>query len=124
MTTIKTFRELLVWQKAHELVLQVYKNSEIFPKHELFGLTSQVRRSAASVPANIVEGFRRKSVKEGVHFYHIADASLEETKYHLLLAKDLSYFLEEKNYNTLDILTEEVGKLLTRWIQSQYKYLT
>lgn len=121
MSAIKTFRELLVWQRAHGFVLEVYKMTEIFPRNEIFGLTSQLRRAASSVPANIVEGFRRDTLKDSIHFYNIADASLEETKYHLLLAKDLRYVVEDI-YQKNIALAEEVGKLLTRWIQSQRQY--
>ncbi len=123
MTTIKVFTELQVWQKAHTLVLFVYKVTNQFPKSELFGLTSQIRRSAASVPTNIVEGFRRKELRDSIKFYNIADASLEETKYHFILAHDLHY-LKESEYNQARSQCEEVGKLLTRWIQSQRNYLT
>ena len=122
MTTIKTFHDLEVWKKAHQLVLLIYKITEKFPKTELFGLTSQLRRSTATVPANIVEGFRRQSLKDSLHFYTIADASLEETKYHLLLAKDLQY-IDVPTFQTTQLLAEEVGKLLTRWIQSQRNFL-
>lgn len=123
MTQIKTFKELLVWQKAHELVLLIYKLTEKFPKSELFALVSQIRRAAVSVAANIVEGFRRKTLKDSLNFYHTADASLEEVKYHLLLSKDLNY-IDAQSYQATLNLCEEVGKLLTRWIQSQTKYLT
>ncbi len=122
MATIKIFRDLQVWQKAHTLVLLVYKLTSDFPKTELFGLTSQVRRSAASVPTNIVEGFRRRNLRDSLHFYNIADASLEETKYHFLLAKDLEYIKKAEHDSALQ-LCEEVGKLLTRWIQVQRSYL-
>jgi len=123
MGEIKTFKDILAWEKSHELVLLVYKITEDYPKHELFGLTSQTRRSAISVPANIVEGFRRQSLKDSIKFYNTADASLEELKYHLLLAKDLKYNSLER-YNFILEKSEEVGKLLTRWIQSQRKFLT
>ena len=122
MTTIKTFRELEVWKKAHIMVLRVYKITSFFPKNELFGLTSQLRRSAATVPANIVEGFRRRSLKDSLHFYNIADASLEETKYHLLLAFDLQY-INTTQYAEENDFTEQVGRLLTRWIQSQRQFI-
>ncbi len=122
MTTIKVFTEILAWKKAHELVLSIYKTTNLFPKSELFGLTSQLRRAAASVPANIVEGFRRKNLKDSLHFYNIADASLEETKYHLLLARDLAYTTESEYKKDLS-LAEETGRLLTRWIQSQRQYI-
>src|SRR3989338_3281850 len=122
MVVIKTFRELLVWQKAHSLVLFVYTMSNSFPKAELFGLTSQIRRSAASVPTNIVEGFRRKSLPDRIRFYTIADASLEETKYHCILAHDLGY-IKKTEYDSALQLCEEVGRLLTRWIQTQRSFL-
>lgn len=122
MTNIKKFQDLLVWQKAHLLVIDIYKITEIYPKHELFGLISQIRRSAVSVPANIVEGFRRNSLKDSINFYNISDASLEELKYHLLLSKDLNYIKEKELHNIMK-LCEEVGKMLTRWIQSQRKYM-
>ncbi len=122
MTTIKTFRELEVWKKAHAMVLRIYRITSSFSKSELFGLTSQLRRSAAAVPANIVEGFRRKSLKDSLNFYNIADASLEETKYHLLLAFDLHY-ISETQYAKEKDFTEQVGRLLTRWIQSQRQYI-
>lgn len=122
MTTIKTFQDLEVWKKAHAMTLKIYETSAAFPKTELFGLISQVRRSAASVPANIVEGFRRKSLRDSLNFYGTADASLEETKYHLLLSRDLNY-VSAKTYAIALGLCEETGKLLTRWIQSQRNFL-
>lgn len=122
MTTIKTFNELEVWKKAHAMVLSIYKITDTFPKNELFGLTSQIRRAAASIPTNIVEGFRRKSLKDSLNFYNIADASLEETKYHLLLAFDLHY-INDFEYRAEQSRLEVVGKMLTRWIQSQRQYL-
>jgi len=120
MTKITTFRDLLVWQKSHQLTLFCYKITSNFPKNEMFGLISQTRRSAASVSAKIVEGFRRVSINDSIRFYIIADASLEELKYHLLLAHDLEY-LQSNIYKKALLLSEETGKLLTRWIQSQKK---
>lgn len=122
MATIRTFRDLTVWQHAHTLVLAVYHASKQYPPDERFGLINQSRRAAASVPANIVEGFRRKSTKDSIRFYVIADASLEELKYHLLLACDLKY-LDAGQYKTIMNQAESVGKLLTRWIQSQRSFL-
>jgi four helix bundle protein len=92
---MKTFRELKVWQKAHQMVLKIYQTTKTFPGDEKYGLTSQVRRSAASVATNIVEGFKRRSDKDFARFLNTADASLEETKYHLILARDLRYMIEE-----------------------------
>ncbi len=117
---IKTFRDLLVWQKAHCLVLQVYKETKEYPKSEIYGLTSQIRRAAVSVASNIVEGFERKSVKDSLHFYNMADGSLEELRYQLLLSKDLLY-LNECKYAELVKLSEEVSKMLNGWIKSNLK---
>lgn len=117
---MKSFKDLVVWQKAHAFVLLCYHITKKYPKDELFALTSQTRRAAVSIAANIVEGFKRRSIKESIRFYIIADASLEETKYHLLLAKDLRYITNEE-YINLQNKFEEVGKLLHGWIQSQKK---
>ncbi|MBI2443932.1 MAG: four helix bundle protein [Candidatus Magasanikbacteria bacterium] len=122
MAQIKTFHDLQVWQKAHQLVLLVYKITVGFPSHERYGLVSQMRRAAVSVAANLVEGFRRKSLKDSVNFYHNAAASLEELKYFLLLSQDIGY-LNSQAYTKVAGISEEVSKLLTRWIQSQHQYL-
>jgi len=87
----KTFEDLMVWQKAHELVIQIYRLSKAFPKDELFGLTSQIRRAAVSVPANIAEGFKRVSKADKLRMYNIAQGSLEEVRYYLILSQDLAY---------------------------------
>jgi four helix bundle protein len=121
MGGIQTFHDLLVWQKAHANALLIYKLTEHNPNHELYALTSQARRAATLVPANIVEGFRKQTIKDSIKFYNQADASLEELKYHILLMKDLTYISEEQ-YNSALSSAEEVGKLLTRWIQSQRKF--
>jgi len=111
MQKTKTFKELTMWQKAHRFVLDVYKVTEHFPKHELFGLTSQFRRAAISIPANEAEGYKRKGKPEKLRFFNIAQASLEETRYYILLSKDLNYIssLEEQSL-TLNI--EEASKSL------------
>jgi four helix bundle protein len=118
MAKIKTFKQLLVWQKAHQLTLEVYNATRSFPKYEQFGLIFQMRRCVVSIPSNIAEGFKRKSLKDSLHFYNIAESSLEELKYQLLLAKDLNY-INEQIYNKLFTLAEEVGKLLNGWKKSQ-----
>ncbi len=115
---IKTFRDIKVWQKAHELVLNIYKITVKFPSEEKFALSSQIRRAIISVASNVVEGFKRKSLKDRVHFYNIADASLEEVKYQLLVAKDLKY-INENNYCEVIQLAEEVSKMLNAWIKTQ-----
>ena len=116
--TIKSFREIIAWQKAHELVLEVYKVTSDFPRLEEFNLTSQLRRCIVSIPSNITEGFARKSLKDSKRFYIIAEASLEEAKYQILLARDLSYVTLDK-YSDLILKADEVGKLLSRWKNSQ-----
>jgi four helix bundle protein len=105
------FEDLHVFRESHKLVLIVYKLSGEFPKEEDFGLKSQIRRSASSVPANIVEGNSRNHKKEFIQFLYLANASLEETKYHLLLARDLDYISEAK-YLEVHEQAEVVGKLL------------
>ena len=87
----KTFEDVEVWQKAHSFVLEIYRLSENFPKHELFGLTSQLRRAAVSIPANFAEGFKKTSLADKVRFYNIAQGSLEECRYYLILVRDLNY---------------------------------
>lgn len=103
--------KLIVWQRSHELVLKIYEITKNFPKDEQFGLTSQIRRAAVSIPSNIVEGKARGSNKEYSRFLMISRGSLEEVKYQLLLAKDLKYIDEEK-YKEVYKITDEVGRLL------------
>ncbi len=86
----KTFQDLIVWQKAHKFVLGVYKLSEGFPKTEVYGLTSQLRRAAVSIPANIAEGFKKRTKPDKARLMNIAQGSLEECRYYLILTKDLN----------------------------------
>ncbi|MCF8296939.1 MAG: four helix bundle protein [Saprospiraceae bacterium] len=109
--SVKSFHDLIVWQKAHNLVLQVYKDTASFPSEEKFGITSQIRRAAISVPANIVEGHARRSRKEFLNFLNIAHGSLEELKYLLLLSRELNY-LDENEYSEYSMITTEVSKIL------------
>ena len=104
----KTFEDLLVWQKAHAFVLKAYPFSAKFPRDELFGLVSQLRRAAVSIPANIVEGFRRRSRADKARFLNIAQSSLEEVRYYLMLARDLRY----GDSNSLQLELSEVSRLL------------
>ena len=78
---IKSFKDLKVWEKSHSLVLKIYKITGSFPCEEKYGLTSQIRRSVSSIPTNIVEGYKRKTTKDYLHFLNISETSLEETKY-------------------------------------------
>lgn len=115
----KTFRDLIVWQKAHELVLEIYKKTKSFPVEEKFGLVSQLRKSIASVPTNLVEGQKRKNRKEFLHFINIAHSSLEESRYHILLSKDLGYICKN-DFDMLENHCEEISKMLS----GLYKKLT
>ena len=107
-TPARNFKELIVWQKAHQLVLEIYRFTRNFPVNEPFGLTSQVRRAAISVPANIAEGFPKRSTGDKTRFFNIARGSLEDVHYYLILAKDLGYGDSEKLLG----LYNEVGRLL------------
>lgn len=104
------YKELIVFQKADELVFQIYKLTETFPKHEVFGLTSQLRRAALSIPTNIVEGYGRKSKRELSRFLDMALGSLAEVEYLLEFARRLNYI--KHDIPEMLSLVEEVGKLL------------
>jgi four helix bundle protein len=110
----KSFEDLLVWQKAHAYVLEIYRITKAFPKSELFGLTSQMRRAATSIPANIAEGFKKRTPREKVRILNIAQASLEESRYYLILAKDLSYADTRVFLPKL----EEVSRMLEAYIRA------
>lgn len=112
-----TVEDTPVWQLSHKLTLDVYKLTENFPKTEVYGLTSQIRRSASSVPANITEGFYRNSTKELVQFLYNARGSYGETLYHLRLAKDLR-FITETEYDGVMESYNLMGKQLNGWIKS------
>ena len=109
---MQDFRELKVWQKAHELTLEVYRATANFPREELYGITSQIRRCAASVPANLAEGRCRQSDREFGRFVAIALGSASETEYYLLLSRDLE-LIDPTRYEELARQAEEVKKMLT-----------
>lgn len=111
------FRNLIVWQKAYALALDIYRATRRFPREELYGITSQLRRAAVSVPANIAEGYERQHRKEYLQFLMIAKGSLGEVETYILFSKDLSYINEEK-FEKLEVLRGEVGKLLRGLINS------
>ena len=92
----KSYEDLFVWQKAHELVLLVYRTTSNFPEHEKFTLTSQFRRAAISIPANIAEGYKKMGKADKLRFMNISQGSLEECRYYILLASDLGYINEEQ----------------------------
>ncbi|MEK7141347.1 MAG: four helix bundle protein [Patescibacteria group bacterium] len=106
------FEELEVFKESHMFVLLIYKTTRSFPIDEKFTLTSQLRRAASSIVANIVEGNARGHSKEFIQFLFQANGSLEEVKYHILLAKDLGY-ITKNDYDTLHIQSETVGRLLS-----------
>ncbi len=109
-----SFEKLIVWQKAHSLVLNIYKMTQQFPKDEIYGLTSQIRRASVSIAANIAEGFGRRGAKDKLRFYNISKASLNEVRYFLILTKDLKYY----NTDTLLMDIEEVDKMLFSYMKS------
>lgn len=114
METAKSFRDLIVWQKAHGLTLAVYSYTKRFPREELFGLTSQMRRAAVSIAANIAEGFAKFSDRDKRRFLNIAQGSLSECRYYIVLAKDLGF----GENRALEELAEETSKLLTAYSNS------
>jgi len=114
---LESWKELKVWRKAHGLVLEIYKLTAKFPNDERFRLTDQLCRAASSIPANIVEGQARQTTKEYIHFLYNARGSLEETRYHLLLAKDLD-LLDSDTYAALETDYKTTSKMLNGLIQS------
>ena len=104
-----TFRDLTVWQKAHALVLNVYEVTRSFPSEERYGLTSQMRRAAVSIAANLAEGSKKRTRNDQANFYNIAQGSLEELRYYLLLSRDLQYLPDGQE---LDAKLDEIGRML------------
>src|SRR6201993_818846 len=113
-SSARSFRDLRVWQKAHEFVLAVYRYSESFPEREKYGLARQLRRAAVSIPVNIAEGFGKRSQAEKARFLNIAEGSLEECRYYLILAHDLGYGQTE----ALTVTLEETSRLLNAYARA------
>ena len=111
---MRDFHKLGIWQRSHQLTLDVYKVSKSFPKDELFGLTSQIRRAASSIPTNIAEGCGRASNKDYAHFLQIAIGSASEVEYELLLAHDLEYINDEA-FNKLTSETIAIRKMIIKY---------
>ncbi|MDD5655350.1 MAG: four helix bundle protein [Candidatus Omnitrophica bacterium] len=109
MDKIRTFEDLTVWKKSHELALEIYNLTKDFPSEEKFGLVSQMRKAAVSVAANIAEGFKRKGIKDKINFYNISQGSLSELQYYIILVKDLGYKIKIEK---LDNLITDIGKML------------
>ena len=113
---VKSYKDLIVWQKSFELVKEIYLLTKLFPKEELFGLSSQMRRAAVSIPSNIAEGSTRRYLKEYLNFLHIAFASGAELETQILLAKSLNLALED-NFRNSENLLNETMKMLNILIQ-------
>lgn len=120
---MKTFKDIIAWQKGYQLTLLLYKHTSHFPKNEEFGLKSELRRASVSFISNIAEGFRKKSIKEALHFYNRSQSSLEEIKCQSLLSRDLKYF-DEKEFSEIREITVECGKTLNGWIKSQVELIS
>ncbi len=120
--TIKTFTDLNAWQNGHELVLLIYKLTKNFPKDEMFGLASQMRRCSVSVTSNIAEGFGRQGYKEKIQFYYLAQGSLTELKNQLLVAKDVEY-LNKENFDEIADKANTTHALLQGLIKKSKEFL-
>jgi four helix bundle protein len=110
----KRFEDLLIWQRSHALALRVYKETSSFPKHELYGLVSQMRRAAVSVPANITESFKKRKNPDKARVMNIAQASLEELRYYTILARDLAYLPAATTWNEV----EEIARMLGAYVET------
>ena len=119
--TIKTFKDLIVWQEGHKLVLLIYAITKKFPKEELFGLTSQMCRCSVSITSNIAEGFSRNSFKEKVQFYSIAHGSLTELENQLIIAFDIGY-IQELDYKQITGKLYDVHRLLNAFIKKSRSF--
>ena len=113
---MKDFKQLEIWKKSHGLTLAIYKASALFPQCELYGLTSQIRRASASIPANIAEGCGRSGDLELARFFQIAMGSASELEYHILLSRELG-FMDESTFEKLTKETISIKKMLTSFIQ-------
>jgi len=110
-----SFTDLDVWKRAHQVTLAVYKATQSFPREERYGLTSQIRKAAYSIPANVAEGFGRRAPRDKAHFYTVSKGSLEELRYFLILAKDLGYMEVSKEINDL---VDDTARMLNRLYSS------
>lgn len=123
-TKSKSFEDVVAWQKAHVFVLAVYKTTKLFPKDEIFGLTSQLKRAAVSIAANIAEGYKKTGEKDKLRYLNIAQGSLEECRYYLILARDIEYitnndYEELKNQlNSASYMLNSYSKAIRETIKS------
>lgn len=102
-----SFKDLVVWQRSHQLTLEIYEVTQCFPKEEIFGLTSQIRRAVSSIPTNIAEGCGRRTNAELANFLNIASGSASEVEYEILLAKEVGYISTKQ----FEIWTHEIGEI-------------
>lgn len=117
MSEIKSYKDLLIWQKGIELTEKVYQLVKTFPNDELYALTSQIKRCSISIPSNIAEGYGRKSTKNYIQFLRISRGSLFELETQLIIAKKLNYITDEEIADTIFNLIEEEGKMLNSFIK-------
>jgi four helix bundle protein len=115
MQKIERFEDLEVWKKAHKLVLEIYRITKKFPPEERYCLVTQMRRSAVSIPANIAEGFKKRTLKDKSNFYNISQGSLEELRYYIILTLDLGYLQDNK---TFENFFNDIGRMLYGLIKS------
>ncbi len=110
----RSFEDVEIWQKSHAFVLEIYRFSENFPKHEQYGLTSQLRRAAVSIPANFAEGFGKATKPDKLRFYGMSYGSLEECRYYLILVRDLGY----GDTSNLRTMLDEIGRMLGSYMRT------
>ena len=118
---IESFHDLNAWKEGHELVIEIYKASRLFPKEEIFGLTSQIRRAAVSITSNIAEGFGRQSYKDKNNFYQMAFGSIIEVRNQLLISRDVGY-INDPNFQTLDNQAIKVEKICRGLIKKSREF--
>ncbi len=118
-TAARSFTELEVWKNSHAWVLKVYRLTGTFPDHERFGLTSQWRRAAVSIPANIAEGFRKYTTADKARFLNVAEGSLEECRYYCILAQDLGYGDTGDLHEELDVINRQLAAYIRQIRQSK-----
>lgn len=120
METAKRFQDLIVWKKAHQFVLGCYRYTKLFPNEEKYSLVTQFRRAAVSIPANIAEGFRKTSRADKARLLNIAQGSLEECRYYLILSRDLGY----GDNNALMESIDEVGRILDAYVHAMRRSIS
>lgn len=118
---MKTFKDIIAWQKGYQLTSLVYKYTAHFPMHEEFGLKSELRRASISYISNIAEGFKKRSKKEALHYYNRSQCSLEEIKCQTMVSHDQKYF-NANEFKEINDLSDECGKVLNGWMESQKSF--